>query len=509
MTAGAYTRLHITPLTPDILRAVAGPALLKSAVNVSYHTIQTFPEKSYGYLELPAMDAEKIKKKLNGAILKGQKIKIEEARPPRKRRHEEERVEEEKEEREAQTAGMQLSDPDTSVSIHQKSEKSGIVISGHALSPDRKVQRGWTEAAHDKSRGKRQSKAHRPASKYSEKEELLFRTTVPPNKIEPADRRKKSERSKHQRVVHEFEKSTIHPSFLKESSGTGRRKANLLYVDGQGWVDEEGHVIEPESETVSRKRRAPPDMVASTNGIHPPSVSTSHSSTKSMPENAPVLSGRPGTPSGQGEDETRASADGSNPASDRPVTQDQIKGPSDEVEPAPAKQPEVHPLEALFKRPSKPASQDIAKPSLEVSTSFSFFDHANQDDVDDEASPPGTPFSSQDIRLREIRSAAPTPDTAHPSRFNSYGSTGMESDEDVEDGHSPDQTTADPFDHDDDNAAATPSRRSHESSQRQSEFEKRFWQNREDNNRAWKTRRRAVLKEKRQRENRARRPKNW
>ncbi|KAI9872302.1 MAG: hypothetical protein M1823_008210, partial [Watsoniomyces obsoletus] len=64
-----------------------------------------------------------------------------------------------------------------------------------------------------------------------------------------------------------------------------------------------------------------------------------------------------------------------------------------------SKEPEVHPLEALFKKPQKPASsQDIAKPSLELATSnFSFFETADElDDVDDELSVPGTPYSSQD-----------------------------------------------------------------------------------------------------------------
>jgi len=53
---------------------VVGPRLLDSVSNVSYHTLQTFPENSYGYLDIPTMEAEKIKKKLNGAILKGKKI---------------------------------------------------------------------------------------------------------------------------------------------------------------------------------------------------------------------------------------------------------------------------------------------------------------------------------------------------------------------------------------------------------------------------------------------------
>lgn len=63
--------------------------MLQKAASVSYHTLQTFPERSYGYVTLPVADAEKITKKLNGSILRGLKMKVSEARPERKRRLEE------------------------------------------------------------------------------------------------------------------------------------------------------------------------------------------------------------------------------------------------------------------------------------------------------------------------------------------------------------------------------------------------------------------------------------
>lgn len=79
-------RLHITPLTPDILPAVLPPSLRQTATDISFHTVPTFPENSYGYVTLPSMDAEKIKKKLNGSILKGKKFKVEAARPSKRER---------------------------------------------------------------------------------------------------------------------------------------------------------------------------------------------------------------------------------------------------------------------------------------------------------------------------------------------------------------------------------------------------------------------------------------
>ena len=118
---------------------------------------------------------------------------------------------------------------------------------------------------------------------------------------------------------------------------------------------------------------------------------------------------------------------------------------------------------------------------------------------------PGTPFSSQDVRSRGLRSAAPTPDTAHPSRFNSYGSSGLPGDEelgsDEEDGGQNDRQAGG-----DDKTLV---RRSSGPEQPQSDFVKMFWEKRGEHNSSWKARRRSVLKEKRQRENRARRPKNW
>src|ERR1700712_1859405 len=75
-----YIRLHITPLNPAILPSIVPASILPFARNISFHQLQTFPEKAYGFVDLPVMEAEKMKKKLNGAILKGTKVRIEEAR---------------------------------------------------------------------------------------------------------------------------------------------------------------------------------------------------------------------------------------------------------------------------------------------------------------------------------------------------------------------------------------------------------------------------------------------
>ncbi|EXJ80018.1 hypothetical protein A1O3_08304 [Capronia epimyces CBS 606.96] len=480
-------RLHITPFSPDLLRAIVGPRLLDQVSNLSFHTIQTFPENNYGYFDLPIMEAERIKKKLNGAILKGKKIKIEEARPTKRKNFEE------------TTEDSSQLEPSTAA---KRSKTERNVILGHELSANRKVKRGWTEADRTKSGKKGKGKVSSTTSKFTDKDELLFRTKVPPNKTE-SGKRGKSKKNLGQHVVHEFEHSTTQPSFLRQDDPEGS-KGNLEYVDGTGWIDEAGRVVEPESERILARKEALQGRVGDENTKTPSDHSSTTSDLSSDDDKNDANRQNIDETSSSGSSSETASVSEADEDTDASAVDEDRAGSGAASDLEPSAPPEVHPLEVLFKKPSKPASQDIAKPSLEISTSFSFFDAGNEDDVDEAATMPGTPFTTQDLRSRGLRSAAPTPDTAHPSRFNSYDSSGLPDDEESED--------------DDDNADGdgtpgsslelkkpvieTPSRK-------QSEFEKNFWQNRGENNRAWKLRRRNVLKEKRQRENKARRPKNW
>lgn len=447
-------RLHITPLGPDLLKAVLGPTLLAQAHNISYHQIQTFPEKNYGYVELPPMEADKVKKKLNGAMLKGTKIEIEEARP-KKRKH-------------VETNASGNAPPTELKMKSSKAEKTKPdVLNGRELSPDRKVKRGWTESSKGKKDNKdkkSKGKSDQQKSKYTDKDELLFRTTLPSDKISKSSERETKKKKRNVQNVHEFAKNTAQPSFLRESAP--QTTSSLHYVDGEGWANEADEIVEPESKNLRARRSLKTETV------------------QPQPKK--------GEPS-----QAQEESDDSSSSSSTPVTPHSVSG----GEAAPKEQLEVHPLEALFKKPKKPASsQDTIKPSLELTTSnFSFFEgvEESEDDIEEEYGVPLTPFSSQDLRSRGLRSAAPTPDTAHPSRFNSYGSSGLPGDEEEEDSGS-----------EDDSKTAGPSSQGKPQGL-VSDFEKMFWEKRGDNNRAWKARRRAVLKDKRQRENRARRPKNW
>jgi hypothetical protein len=478
MLDDATTRLYISPLTQDLLPVVLGQDLASVANNISYHDIQTFPEKGFGYVELPSAEAARLKKKLSGSILRGNKMKVEEAKP-KKRRAEE-----------TEDAARTDDTPTSGKRSKERKDSHDGSIHGRELSPERKVRRGWTEPKKDKTSKKESKRAQKQQSKYTEEAELLFRTRVPANKVaNTTTSSKKPKKTKHgaeEQTIHEFQNTTAQPSFLR-SDALGNR-TNLEYVDGKGWVDEAGEVVEGEPASVRRVKKKPRP--------------------RKQTEDEDDLQGRTATSLGGLSSSIESlesdSVEKSEPASNVPAEATVVErrahrenarlGSSAEAD-------EVHPLESLFKKPHKPASQDVAKPSLEISTGFSFF--GPLDDIEDEAEVPLTPFS-QDNRTRGLRSAAPTPDTAHPSRFNSYDSAryleGEESDK-ADDAAEVAQ----------EHSVSSPKRlrNSTKSAAEPSDFEKMFWEKRGDNNRAWKGRRRAVLKEKRHRENRARRPKNW
>jgi hypothetical protein len=465
-------RLHITPLSPDLLSAVLPSTIAPLAENISYHTLQTFPENNYGYLELPSMEAEKLKKKLNGSILKGKKIRVEEAHP-RKRAFDE------------NDEGAQ--DEPTARPIEagrrpKRTKHDPAAISGHELSPDRKVKRGWTEPKNAKARKSARGNSDQAPSKYTDKEEVLFRTKLPASKtIATEGHSKKDKRNPRDVLVHEFEKSTIQPSFLREGASDVRTAVG--YVDGRGWIDGDGEVVEGEPSRVRKK-----DNKSST---------TERSlQIKAKAEKAPL---RAEDGEGEPDDETSSAGSSKDSESDQTASASQPDASkptsAEESETQNTPTPSVHPLEAIFKRPTKAASVDIAKPSLEVQTSFSFFepDHETTTTI------PDTPFNSQEVRSRELRSAAPTPDTAAPSRFNSWGSRGSD-DGDSEDDEEEEEGALNPA------GAATPSKTATSvgKGRPESDFAKFFWENRGENNRTWKRRAREAKKEKRQRENRQR-----
>lgn len=509
-----YTRLHITPFSPALLNTFLPASILPNARNISYHNIQTFPEKGYGYVELPTMEAEKIKKKLNGSILKGTKVKIEKARP----------------EKEAVIEQPKPEPPKKEKRKRKRDELPGVDIG------ERQVKRGWTTPTKEISKSKDKKPVNK--SKYTTGPECLFKTNLPPNvasknKTSEVKVDKKKKKAGKETVVHEFAKTTKYATFLRGSSGANKTKHVAEYVQDKGWVDEEGNLVE-EVVTKKRKHKAPapePPKEASVSSesedSEDESVSDQEADHMKAEPTLPDANTKESTSSEASSDDSSSEAEIEDVQSNQPA-EDSSDSSSSDSESSESSEDEseigvpqsaasnrshssigralsikipesnnptpvntsVHPLEALYKRPK----EDGASTFKEAAPSFSFFG-ADADEEENEVEVhhqvPLTPFTQKDFEYRGLRSAAPTPDTAHPNKRFVWPT------EDDDDEEEPE--------------ASSPIRKGEASEAKdgkegepESEFQKWFWENRGNVDRSWKARRRAVAKEKRQRENRKR-----
>lgn len=550
-------RLHIKPFNPDLLKTYVPTAFLSRATNISYHASETSPEKGFGYIELPAMEAQKLKQKLNGSTLKGHKVKITDAKPE-KRKIQAEAEESDEESRRHKKRRM-------------KEKRKEGVLPAIELPASRKVKRGWTESASEKKvkdkskkntvkekekekEKKRKEKGKREASKYTSEPELLFRTKLPPNvaagaadakpKKKDLDK-KKSKKSEREVTVHEFSKTRKHAAFLKDNTVTSGIQARE-YVDGQGWVDDEGNVVEseklnkryviaqksPEASSTTLEGDLIDDQKSSSDeeeeatpkpskGKAKAAVSSTNTSTNTKAadmededdsDSSSVLSSSSALTSSSDESE---SSEVPTQALGETTQESEVEAPADIAPSITATTPnEVHPLEALFKRPKPSTSSpkgDAAK-LAPIKTSFSFFDAEGDEEEEEQRDEvmvdiPATPFTKQDREWRGLRSAAPTPDTAAVGKkFSFPWKDEDEDDEEEQEEKQEDEEEDEPYEGP---SSPTNANRSHKfaadaasGEKEESDFAKWFWENRGETNRAWKQRRREALKTKRQRENR-------
>ncbi|MCJ1370845.1 hypothetical protein MMC20_002058 [Loxospora ochrophaea] len=490
-------RLHIRPLNPELLPVLIPDSLLPAATNISYHTLQTFPENNFGYVELPRMEGEKMKKKLHGSILKGSKVRVEEARPEKrtKRSREDSGLDrEEHVEKKAKKA-------------KRKQKEEGVSL-GIELPKERKIKRGWTEPQSSTKAGKvkktsKDKKARKekvqPAS-LTEKSECLFRTKLPSNVN--ADKPKNGKAVKNKKgstnrdvVVHEFSHTSKHPSFLR-APNFPNSKTTSEYVEGKGWVDGDGRVVE--APTRFKGTLAEPNDQATLQNHKSSSGSSSDESGSRQAPRVNDITKVKGPPNDPDETSSSGTSDSESDSDHEGYTS---KSEAENIT------EDVHPLEALFKRPEPPSPGSLRKvPALEVRTSFSFFDDNSSHANPDIPQVPHTPFTQRDFQQRRLRSAAPTPDTAAPHRA-SFGNIweGGEEDEKTDEDHSDNK----------DESNAIPSTNvglavgGLDSGERpQSEFVKWFYEHRGENNRAWKRRRREAAKEQRQQANKRRSGRN-
>ncbi|BAE65516.1 unnamed protein product [Aspergillus oryzae RIB40] len=527
----ANKRLHITPFTAELLPSVLPSSVRPLATEISFHSIPTFPENNYGYVTLPAMEADKIKKKLNGSILKGRKFKVDVARPQKRQRDENED--------ESDKAVFNKVSPSSKKTKKQKD--IGNVLEGYELQTDRQVKRGWTESTSSLKERRKEEKRNKKKddrtgksqakSKYTEKAECLFRTKIPPNRASSAEveqdkqSKKKKKKSLQESVVHEFSKTVTQPSFLRTDSDGAA--PTFTFEEGKGWIDGSGNIKEQASDRIRSDQYTPGKIAGAKERPKSKSSLKAKASSQSLDDACAVRGGvdlKESDESDESEDWTSSSGatssddsatdseseasvtSGSSDTSDisndqheqgaqsTPQGVEKVPGPEakadqDVAQAEKSDEPhsqEVHPLEALFKKPT-PGTTDV-KPDPDASAQFSFLGQGDMESEEEpqEVTEPQTPFTKKDIQSRELRSAAPTPDTALAGRNKKWNSLEQHDSMDVDD---------EPY-------INTPVPKFGSALKDESEFTKWFWEHRGDNNRAWKKRRRDAAKEQRQRENR-------
>ncbi|KAI9766410.1 MAG: hypothetical protein M1840_006516 [Geoglossum simile] len=457
----SYCRLHISPLNPSLLQVLLPPSVLPLARNVSYHTLETFPEKNYGFVDLPVMEAGKVRKKLNGTIFKGTKVRVEEARPQKTFP--------------GSTPGDDAAvanEGDNSGRLSKRQRRDEGVIAGFEMPNGRRVQRGWTKPASlIINPGMTKQKQQAQTSSYTATSECLFRTTLPRNaaslstpslvastKARMGERKVKDVAGR-ETVVHEFSSTTKFSSFLRENTVPKTGKVVFEFVEGKGWVDDEGNVIEAIKKVKKSKdgERGDPGIDDSSQTTDSNLVVEMDSDTQGIgrdSEGSESAESDDSISSGDGDGDSTCSTPGideaagssrgedsapqkhyllperptiSQPTSAGSVPSLSLSIPTTTTSPVstvsgvpslsiqiPTNTPrkELHPLEAVFKHPST-MDMPVVKPSVEPTTPFTFFGPDAEDDY-----PPNsavqTPFSRRDTYHRGIRSAAPTPDTAAP-----------------------------------------------------------------------------------------------
>lgn len=541
---GERKRLHITPLNSDSLPIVLSGGLAQRASHVTFHTIQSTQESNYGYVELPLMDADKLKKKLNGSILRGAKMRVEDARPEKPRL------------KSREDTATEDADPLRKVKRQGKDRAKNIegVVVGFKLPEGRKVQRGWTDPIvtskgsniSKKTEQKRSKKVNPKASKFSNGPECLFKTRLPPNAAShtksPTEARlckRKRGLSARDVVIHEFSNTKRHASFLRDTKCVSDGKGTHEPLEEKDLVVEDSTLID-----VDPKQRSQQHSLAVRENRKESEKANNNDSQGIGPNlNSPIIQLNIDQP--QTSDETSSSgASSSSDNDDNTESEIRTRGVSPTVVPqtmiqdsrgvseissieneannaddmaqqayhmstdnrpladskpltAHRETPEqgtpeedsarIHPLETLFKRPKATASSTMRKPTLEVSTSFSFFDQDTEETTNASLLMPQTPFTQQDFRERRQRSAAPTPDTAAPGK--TFGDVWIGGQDHIEN-----------EDQNEDNLSFA--KRKTSESVPESDFSKWFWENRGETNRSWKRRRREAAKDKRQRGNR-------
>lgn len=277
------TRLHITPLTAETAPALLPASLLtpEARASISYHTLPAFPEKPFGYVDLPSDAAKELRKKLHNLMFRGVKVRVWDALPSTWENRLEEGKETEEERRERKRVKRAKKEA-------KKAEEG--VVKGVQLPDDRKVARGWVEKT-SRNEGEKDKERKKERREKKEKGECLFKAGIPPNKADllkekkkknvegevvvkqtkeekalekelvKEEKREKKKDARKKRVIKEFENTQKFPSFLKSSQLDPTRGPTDMvgeFVEEVGWVDGKGTVVEvkPKSRKERKKEEA-------------------------------------------------------------------------------------------------------------------------------------------------------------------------------------------------------------------------------------------------------------
>ena len=475
-----HIRLYITPFNQPLLNKIIPTSLQSQVSHLSFHGVETFPEHGFGYVNLPVMEAQKLKKRLNGSTLKGAKVRIEDARPEKIRQS-----------------------PEVDDSIEHKTRKQARrdsrdkeerVLHGHELEEGRHVKRGWSEKASEK-RAKTNEQNDDSRAESIEGKKLRFKTKLRTNMAPPELKSKhskakmkdgKEKKSKKSTVVEEFSNTT-----KLNAGGKASGKRSAAFVDGKGWLDEDGKVVEPEPPSKRRRGKHPvgPEEQSESIPVEKFGKEDSRQKYGSATDKFNAresLSRSEDTTSDEDQQKSEKEAAETSESPNEILIRKQNLAEKDTSKP----DRDVHPLEALFKRPGG----DKPKIPAPINTSFSFFDMAEADSREkkDAGLPPQTPHTKRDLEWRSIRSAAPTPDTAAIGKRFNFTPHRREEEEDGARENNPSPSPVEGVD----------PVGSEQDKQEESGFRKWFYDNRGDLNRSWKKRRREERKLERQRESR-------
>ncbi|KAI6249912.1 hypothetical protein HI914_02028 [Erysiphe necator] len=245
-----YIRLHITPLNPKLLQTYIPASIRENVRNISYHEIQTFPENNYGFIELPRTDAERIRKKLHGSIIKNVKVRIEVARPIQYKAT----ILSPQESENLSTKNSPPSQTASTKTLEDRSKKRINQLPGVDIGI-RHVKRGWTVPAHElKKINHRDKPLVRKAvvkSKFTPGRECLFKLVLPSNLVisaQQASQASKRKRKPNEFLVHEFSKTKKYATFLRDNNNPASTDAMnrvvAKYVESEGWFDQQNNLIE-------------------------------------------------------------------------------------------------------------------------------------------------------------------------------------------------------------------------------------------------------------------------